>query len=275
MFIQGMHVNGRSACPLSLKDVILYGTHRDKVEAAVLKARMKATAIENKMTSTNSLLLDATLLQHFILEQLSPLKRFIFQRLFFTFPIQSPDTIHPLPWLLSWCFIIGSLCFFLRFFLLWGLSNGGATFKNFLVLFILSIIQTGLAYLLRNSILNFVSLHSVQPQLKAIRDTLVDVAKKCVVESNPHNKEQGYVVHRNATSMDDSQCAFRVVQHFSPACRAARSTVGMSSFAGRVLGCLDDMHVERCASNKEIGMQMNTVVFVGLHFFIIEMFGKY
>jgi hypothetical protein len=70
---------------------------------------------------------DVALMQYFILDQFTPIKRYVLGHKLFIFSVSSSLPISPTVWTLTWLLVILSFLFFLYWVLAWGIANGGVT----------------------------------------------------------------------------------------------------------------------------------------------------
>jgi hypothetical protein len=246
----GVTPDGRPV-PLSLSDYLWYGTPRSKLVATINSARSGAKAIEAnlKMLGEGEMQnRDTMLLQYFILEQFTLFKQFILMRHMFVFSLSSPLPIDPLVWLVSWLIVIFSLVFFLYWAFAWGVSQGGKTFDGWLVNLSFSILQDVFAVqVFRVYIIYVVSMVSIKPQLKYIYRVLNRVA-----------------VSYAQDELEDNLDEIRVVQHISPACRAARLKITYKQATANLLRNINDTDVDQCQLRYELSMSTMVMIVLAL-----------
>ena len=123
---------------------------------------------------------ESYLIQHFLLSRLSFLYRVSLSRYFAHWTRDLPHTIHPIPWLLGWLFIIASLIFFIAWILYWGnahahssiIANWGFNIAliNFQEVVIFSVARIFFT--------NVLAIETIRPQLKNIHKYLIKNAEE-------------------------------------------------------------------------------------------------
>jgi hypothetical protein len=224
--------DGRPA-PLTVWDWLWYRTPRGKLSAQISAARCGAERIQmgvQALDAREPLAREKLLLQSFILEQFTSYRRFLARRFLFDFGDTSPEPVSPWLWALSWAFLVLSLAFFLYWAFLWSVSQGGNTAVNWGINLGISVAQDAfVVQAFRVYILHVLSLTSIQPQLGAIYRVL----------------NRAGVAYAQDT-VDPSQMPVSVVQHLSPACRAARSVACTGLLGARILMLVDDGDALTC-----------------------------
>jgi hypothetical protein len=236
--------------PLTLRQWLMYGSPRKRIDAKITKARAMASKIEEQLEEFDELetdLKDISLVQNFILEQLTPIRRYALKFEFFVFDGYAPDDCSPLGWCISWFFYIGLLAFFWYWLFAWGVKQGGAVLyawgMNFLIGFVLDVFGTAI---IRIIIMDLIGIDAVRPQLRVIRRVLANVGIAYCQEAADRTKEP------------------RVVQHFSPTCRAARTYVAKELASARILRHIDDLDVERCREGRTGGIPSWMIVLIAI-----------
>ena len=203
--------------PLTLRQHVTFGTPLAKLQYKISKARRQSNDVIQKVNDkrhANDDEKDIALLREFILECLSPFKRFTLERCNSAFDKPSASPICWLFYILSWLFVSGSLLFFLYWIFAWGVYEGdeilrawGAVFGTGAVSDIL------LVQITKIMLLYYLPAAAMQPQLLRIRSVLADVSMNYI------NR------HRRAYSLDSVAEGelINVVQHMSASCRASRS----------------------------------------------------
>jgi len=230
----GIH-SDLTSMPLSLRQWMNYGTPLNRLVKKIAKARAKASKIEEMLEGFSELesnLKDICLTQHFVLECLTPIRRFALSLEFFIFD-GTPDDCSPLGWAVSWTFYIMFLAFFWYWIFAWGVKQGGAVVKNWGMSFLISFVMDAFGIsLIRILILDVISIDAMRPQLRVIRRVLEQVGITYCQENQDRPNE------------------VRVVQTLSPACRAARTFAAKSLASAKILRHLDDLDVERCRDGR-------------------------
>jgi hypothetical protein len=170
------------------------------------------------------------LIQHFILEQFGALRKFLVKMFMFDFADTSPDAVHPLLWVAAWSFVILSMAFFLAWSFLWGATQGGRTAQNWGINLVAAVAQdVCVIQVFRVYIIHSISLLSIQPQLRNIYRALNRV---------------GIVFAQDM--IDPTEVPVNVVQHLSPACRAARAADCAPLTGAKILLLVDDADILVC-----------------------------
>lgn len=244
----GVH-GDMTAEPLTLREWLMYGTPRNRLEQKIAKARKKASAIEQQLEEFQDIetdLKDIALIQHFILEQLTPIRRYALKLEFFIFD-GTPDETGPLKWIIAWCFYSGCLMFFVYWLFAWGVKQGGTVLMNWGMNFLIGAMMDifGVS-VLRILILDIIGLDAIRPQLRVIRRVLTHVGITYCQENTDRSRE------------------VRIVQHMSPACRAARTFAAKSLASAQILRHIDDLDVERCRENRSGGIPTWMLVVIAI-----------
>jgi len=245
----GIHLD-LSPEPLTLRQWLMYGTPRKRIDTKIAKARAKASEIEEQLEGFDEIetdLKDIALVQNFILEQFTPVRRYALKLEFFIFDGNAPLECSPFAWCISWFFYFGLLAFFWYWLFAWGVKQGGAVLfawgMNFLVGFLITVFGTTI---IRIIILDLIGIDAIRPQLRVIRRVLSNVGIAYCQEAADRTKEP------------------RVVQHFSASCRAARTFTAKDLASARILRHVDDLDVERCRESSTGGIPLWMVVLIAI-----------
>ena len=223
--------------PITMRQRLFYSNRQNLIEKKILVARAKAIKIcktIDEMEVLDDNLKDIALMRKFILEQVSIFYRFSLKKNFMDIDGVPPEFISPSLWLAAWILIISALLFFLFWIFAWGVRNGGQTLDLWGTNYGISIAQDILVLELGKVCIIYVfAILSAKPQLQVIKRVINDRALSLV---------QDTVVFNDRVS---------VVQHFSPACRAARSS-GLSKLsASKILRSMTDADMERCKEHRD------------------------
>ncbi len=170
------------------------------------------------------------LIQYFVLEQFNAFKRYALKYQFFFFPSSTPQKINAIVWLAGWFFVLASLMFFTCWILVWSVQSGTAAFSSWGINFTLQIAQDVVVIqVAKVYVLYVLAMFSIRPQLNFIYRTLNKIAIAYAQDEPVDN------VHE-----------FRVVQHTSPACRAARLHAADGLASAKILQQVDDLDIEVC-----------------------------
>ena len=149
--------------PISLRKRLLYGSGLKRIEIKLERAIKRAKQIkvllhafrtkdiqDAKISKEESsrdemmskmTLVEISMLQYFVLEQLPPFQRFLLRSQCFTYQFLTPEKIHPMKWLCGWLFLIFTICFFIYWIYVWALTNGNRMYAAWGWNFFYSIIQ--------------------------------------------------------------------------------------------------------------------------------------
>ena len=223
---------------------IYFGSIRKKLEARIRDSRRKQEEINRILESKGDLQVknkDKLLIQFFVREHFNPFKQYILRFHYGGFFSDATlPLIHPVPWILSWAFIVLSILFFLYWTFAWAVSASGAITPWALNFAILIAQDITVVQFLRVLVVHVLGIVSVRPQLKHIQQVLVKRAMDLV--------QNGAVTY----AADD----FSVFQYLSPACRAAQMKVSRELFSGQLLRHIRDVDVNICRKNSDINLAL-------------------
>ena len=175
---------------------------------------------------------DNTLMDLFILEQFSSFKQFCLSKQMFQFsPVQALP-IEAYQWFLATAFIVLSVIFFFYWILLLGVTEGGHSLRSWGMNFGFSILQDVVFIQpVRIYLIYILSMSSIKPQLRCIYRVLSRVAMRCALNDDDERPTSKLLT---------------VVQHLSPACRAAHFNVASDLAAARILRSVNDVDKDDC-----------------------------
>ena len=222
--------------PITYREQLFYKDRQDLIEKKLAAARIKAVQIcesVKEMDVHDDNLKDIALMRKFILEQVSFFYRFSLSKNFEDIDGVPPPIVHPGLWVGSWIFIIFVLHFFLYWVFAWGVKNGGSTLFSWGTNYGVTVAQDCLICEVGKVCIMYVfAIMSAKPQLQVVKRIINDRALSLVQDDTKSKDEVS------------------VVQHFSPACRAARLS-GLSKLpASAILRSITDADVERCKEHK-------------------------
>ena len=212
----GVFADG-SLVPLTFRQKFVFDSSLAKLEYKIKKLRAKSNEIVEKIEDFEHWEEDVKntiLIRYFILECLSPFKRYALE------VINSKYNEYPIlktSWLVyisAWTFLSGILCFFMYWIFAWGVYENDNTVNLWG-----SVYGTGaardilLVQVTKIFIMCYLPAQAMQHQLLQIRNVLRDVTLDHV---NGH-----YATYEEESAADIGD--IRVAQHMSAACRAARS----------------------------------------------------
>ncbi len=222
----------------------MYGTHRRRLEAKINHARRKVKEIQDvleEIGDADTPNRDVALIQFFVLEQFNAFKRYALKYQFFFFPASTPRKIHPILWILGWMFMFAALLFFAYWVLAWGIGNGTAAFKSWGINFTLQFAEdVALIQVIKVYVLYVLAMYSIRPQLNFIYSTLNKLA----------------VCYAQDGSTESALHDIRVVQHMSPACRAARLQMADGLASAKILRQVDDIDLEVCQKSSHFRLML-------------------
>jgi hypothetical protein len=246
----GILPDGRPT-PLSLLDSLMYRNPMGKLVANIEESRKRAKEISTvleELGNTELMNRDVALMQFFILEQFSPFKRYVLTHRLFTFSVSSALPISPSLWVFCWAVVLLSLLFYLYWVLTWGLSNGGVTLEQWGINFSFALLEDVFAVQgFRCYALFILSMFAIDPQLRYVYRVLNRVA-----------------VSYTQDELDNNLSEIKIVQHFSGACRVARTRVAENLSTAKILRHIDDVDIEVCRLNGDVGMAILAVIVVSI-----------
>jgi hypothetical protein len=205
--------------PLTIRQRLLFGTPLKRLTFKITKVHQKCENIIKEMKQYKpweSDIKDTKLIRHFILECLSPFKRFALRVNSTAYDINLAKHSTWTVYILSWVFVTASLCFYMYWIFAWGIYNGEATLGAWGAVY-----GTGaakdvlLVQVTKIYILYYLPAQAMQGQLLRIRAVLADVSMNCI-----NRTDQGLARDINTIHAEHS---LSVVQHMSAVCRASRS----------------------------------------------------
>lgn len=260
-------VTGKSVS-LSLRQLVTYGSARKRLISKLNGIRKQTEHIKEMLEGVGqvgSMERDIALIQFFILEQFVAYKRFALRHHFFLFDGSTPEKINPIVWILAWLIVIGAIVFFLVWILMWAVLNGPSSFRSWGINFCLSIAQDiFIIQVVKVYVLYVLAMYSIRPQLNFVYRTLNKLAI-----------EYTHVDHFQAPNRSAD---IRVVQHMSPACRAARLNVSSGLASATILNQMDDLDWQVCKIKHSKTVTVAVLVLLGpgalsvIHVLLGEMF---
>jgi hypothetical protein len=240
-----LHVNeDGSFKKLSWRQWFLFQTGLSHLQWKLRRARNEAgvlirTVVEGSEAGPDQTdYADMCLLQHFILEQVSPITRYALKKDIFEMDHATPGRIGFLPWISAWCGVIGVWVFMASWVIAWSVNNGAGPARAWgLVLGIVII-----ADMITNELSQIYFLHvhmaqKLRPQLRDIFGVLSDI-----LEFRVQHKSARYG-------------GLRVSQHFSPSCRSARSQSLSAYLSSHMLSLVDDIDIAVCRQSRLLSLR--------------------
>ena len=221
-----------SPAQLTWFQFLRYGTHSNYLQSKLRSAKAKAERIDEQFGAVcagEDDLKDIMLLQHFILEALSPIQRYVVRKKFFDFEMQEPESINKWVWMCGWSLEIVTMAFMCYYVLAWAAIVGNAIFISWLIQFSFILLEDFfITQMIRAILVHGLAISYCKPQLLQIYHLLKKIASCKILKQD--------VVH------DD----IRVVQHFSGTCRAARRELIRELPAAQLLMQIDDNDMKQC-----------------------------
>jgi hypothetical protein len=233
--------------PLPFLQKLRFRNPTEFLIAKVSHARRGAAWIVTKASSEESIrpgqteYMNNIMVQHFIMEQISPICRFAINRDLFNQDNSSCGRIPLLSWLAAWLVILLTWAVMAFVCIFWTTNQGTGAFESWLSVFAICVlVDVILSDCCQIIVLNVIVTDKLRPQFRQIYDVLL------------------HVLEQRLPKNDFSAQSIRVVQHMSAACRAARVPALSKLTASALLSALDDCDVALCrrsrmSSAKEIG----------------------
>jgi len=236
----GMYPNG-AAVPLSVWDALRYQTPSGKLQYRIEQTRRDAVDVVRRVEgfdpSSPSSCRDIVLLQSFILEHFSLMKRFILSQHMNTFLTSASTPVSPSAWIAAWASVLAASAFFLYWTLRWALTQGGSTYYSWMVTIGVLLLQDICVVQVAKVYLLYVACTaSIQPQLKHIQRVLRKVAVECV-----QNKA--------SPSTHDLQQMMMIGRSLSPACRASYLSATRDLTAAAILRQISAVDMQMCRNH--------------------------
>ena len=231
----GIYADGTLA-PLTLWQRLRYGSREAFLISKISAARKEAKRIVRAVSEIevpDTTLRDIALIREFIMENIAFAYRIALRGKFDEHEYSLPEWIHPVWWAIGWLITVGAIGFFLYWVLAWGIINTGKNLEEWGNEYIVVLVQD--ICVIEVAKIIFVvafALISARPQLHVIRQVINEAALS-------------YIQH-GADDDDD----ISIVQHFSPACRAAHVGRIRNLAAAAVLRQITDADYERCQTHK-------------------------
>lgn len=224
--------------PLTLAQRMLFRSPRKRVEWKIRKVRKQYRKIVEELSAYRvgeEDCMDTSLVQHFILEQLSPFNRYALKKEFFQFDSALPEVIDRSHWALGWALMIGIWLFLTYYVFQWAIVHSFITVKQWSYQMMFVLIQDVFVnQLLQIFIVHVLVLEALRPQLQQIYYTLNDIVVRKLEKRDPCDVSS------------ESVPIVRACQHMSASCRAARVPALSSLPSSQLLMRIDDNDVSFC-----------------------------
>ena len=193
--------------PLSWRQRLFYKGRQDMLLQKIVKAKKRAVEVVESVQDLprkEASSRDVALIHLFMIENVHWFYRVSLRMNLLGFNCL-PQGIDPVLWVLAWVFISGCLGFFLYWTFVWGIKNGPGMLPSWGLYFGMNMIEDiFFTQIVKIVILKVLAIIGLRPQLRVIRRVIM---------------EAGMTVLQHTEEEHD----MRIVQHYSSACRAARS----------------------------------------------------
>jgi hypothetical protein len=235
--IVGLYDDG-SPVPLTALQTLMFGTARKKLEWKTKKVRKQVdTMVEDIdvfMQSDQGCVdhINSYLIQSFILEQLSPFRRYAIKDEFFQYDDANPGPINGVTWMCGWFFLILLWLFLGYWCLQWAVQNSRITAISWTLQLIFVLAQEFcINENLQVLIMNIIVVETLRTQIKSIVDVLTSILVSKVGSSDGQKREDE---------------GFNVAQHMSASCRMARKPILCNLVASKILMLITDHDIALC-----------------------------
>ena len=226
--------------PITMRQRLFYRDRQDLIERKIISARIGAQKISKKIMSMDvhdDSFKDVALMRKFILEQVSVFYRYPLQRKFEEIDGSPPGRVNFLVWLAAWFIVIGCLFFFQFWIFYWGYLYGAHVVGSWGTVYGIAAFQDIIiCEIFKIFFLFILAVLSAKPQLQVIKRVINDRALSLAQDGAEFNDEVS------------------AVQHFSPACRAARLSTLSGLPSSAILRCMTDADILRCKEHKHFSL---------------------
>ena len=224
---------------LTMRQRLLFGSTEDWMLWKLKKARRECSALTLLLSHPSNGgpdqvdFCDSKLLQHFILEQLSPLTRVAIKEDCFQMDHATPGRIAMSSWLAACACVVGCWGFMSYWVVTWALTHDKDVNRSWPLVFCLTVfVDVVLSPLTQIVYLKVHMVEALRPQLRVIYQVLVEILQFRLLK---HIRPPDSV---------------RAVQHLSAACRCSRVR-GVSFLpAAALLALVDDVDIARCREHR-------------------------
>jgi hypothetical protein len=238
--------------PLSWRQQLLFWTPIRHLKWKVSRARQDSMTLarhlfhENSqervggatLTSSQMEFRDMSMIQHFILEQISPITRYVVKKDMFQMDGKAPDRISFIPWFSSWLVICCAWIFMSYWVISWCVNYRPTSAQAWgLVLGIVCLADMVIHELSQIYFIHIHMLNKLKPQLRDIFMVLSDILEYRVQQKRPR------------------YAGLRISQHFSASCRLSRSPLVTSHLSASILSLIDDIDIFLCRRNRLVSFQ--------------------
>ena len=235
-----------SPVPMTITQRLIFGTSRKKLEWKIQKVRNRVVDImrhvDEFLKSDQGAVdnINSYLIQTFILEQVSPFRRYALREEFFHYDNASPPPVNGVLWVSCWVFLILLWIFLVYWCLLWAVENSSVTAMMWMKQMIFVLIQECFVNeCMQIFIVNVLVVESLRPQMKKIINVLT-----------------GILLVKVATQKKSQNEGFNLAQHTSAACRAAQKPELRKLISSQLLLNINDHDISVCREVKSEKMGM-------------------
>ena len=226
--------------PLTFVQKLFFKNPRKRVEWKVKKAREEALEILDDMdlfVDGEEDLMDVLLIQKFILEQLTPFRRYALQAEFFQFDGAAPAFVNGYLWLFCWMVIILVWIFCVSWMFFWAVNNGSGTVSVWAYQIIFVLMQDiCVNEVMQIFIVNILTIELLRPQLRQIYNTLNLVLRE---KLDP------------TSTIREAEVMIRIVQHMSATCRVSHMPSLRHLPSVQLLSKVNDHDVKMCRASRK------------------------
>jgi hypothetical protein len=225
--------------PLTFIQKLFFKNPRKRVEWKVKKAREEALEILDDLdlfVDGEEDLMDVLLIQKFILEQLTPFRRYALQAEFFQFDGAAPAFVNGYLWLFCWLIIILVWIFCVSWMFFWAVNNGTSTVEWGTQICFVLLQDIFINEVMQIFVVNILTIELLRPQLRQIYNILYVVLREKMDTAN---------------STRDAEVMIRIVQHMSAACRVAHMPSIRHLPSVQLLSKINDHDVKMCRASRK------------------------
>jgi hypothetical protein len=255
MELLGVYPDG-SPVPLNWYQWLIFHTPRRRLEGKIRNVRSRTEPIleDLKMfVEGEEDCKDTLLIRNFILEQVSPFHRYALRREFFSVDDAIPGFVDGRIWLMAWGTVIACWLFFIYWILQWAAVYSGITLEAWCYQIVFVFVQEiFFNELIQIFLVHVVVLEALRPQLRQIYYALNTVVLSKMINVSETDRIQS------------DKTYFRITQHLSPACRAARRPQCDNLPSAQILKRIDDNDAAICMSNRtlNLGLIMSALIII-------------
>ena len=250
----GLYPDGLSA-PAGMWRKFMKNDPASRLKRKLSRSRQESNRIIKELSLMDDILeiqeKDTALLQYFILEQFSAVKRYALKKHFLQYETQ-PRLIGFWKWLFVWFILVCFWLFLMAYLVFWAASLGDKTTIAFSIQFGLFLIQDLFVnQIIQIYIIHVLTIELLRPQLKTIKHVLNQVMSSKAGKNDVVSRRKKYGVTD-------------IVQHISSSCRAARSPSLINLPSARLLINVDDRDMLLCRNVRRQQIGFWSYLLVGI-----------